>query len=138
METTLSLVKPDGVRKNYVGEVIRRFEQKGLKVVGLRMLQLSKHEAEGFYVVHKNRPFFNDLTAFMSSGSIVAMALRGESAIKKVREIMGATDPKAAEKGSIRGDLGGGIEENVVHGSDSKESAQFELPYFFSALELNG
>jgi nucleoside-diphosphate kinase len=138
METTLSLVKPDGVRKNYVGEVIRRFEQKGIKVVGLRMLQLSKGEAEGFYAVHKNRPFFNDLTVFMSSGPIVAMALRGENAIKKVREIMGATDPKSAEKGSIRGDLGGGIEENVVHGSDSKESAQFELPYFFSALELNG
>lgn len=138
METTLSLVKPDGTRKNYVGEVIRRFEQKGLKVVGLRMLHLSKNEAEGFYVVHKNRPFYKDLTEFMCSGPIVAMAIRGENAIKKVREIMGATDPKAAEKGSIRGDLGGGIEENVVHGSDSRESAQFELPYFFSALDLNG
>ena len=138
MEITLSLVKPDGVRKNLIGEVIRRFEQKGLQVVGVRMLHLTKKEAEGFYVVHQSRPFFNDLTQFMSSGPIVALALRGENAIKRVREIMGATDPKKAEKGTIRGDLGGGIEENVVHGSDSKESAQFELPYFFNHLELNG
>lgn len=137
MEVTLSLVKPDGVRKNIVGEVIRRFEQKGIKVIGLKMLQLTKREAEGFYVVHKSRPFFNDLTTFMSSGPIVALALQGENVIKKVREIMGATDPRSAEKGSIRGDLGGGIEENVVHGSDSKESAQFEVPYFFNTLELN-
>jgi nucleoside-diphosphate kinase len=137
MEITLSLVKPDGVKKNYIGEIIKRFEHRGLKVVGLRMLHLTQREAEGFYQVHKSRPFFNDLTAFMSSGPIVAMALKGENAIKKVREIMGATDPKAADKGTIRGDLGGGIEENVVHGSDSKESAQFELPYFFNILELN-
>jgi len=137
MEITLSLVKPDGVKKKYIGEIIRRFEQRGLKVVGLRMLHLTQREAEGFYQVHKSRPFFNDLTAFMSSGPIVAMALKGENAIKKVREIMGATDPKAADKGTIRGDLGAGIEENVVHGSDSKESAQFELPYFFNILELN-
>ena len=137
MEITLSLVKPDGVKKKYIGEIIRRFEQRGLKVVGLRMLHLTQREAEGFYQVHKSRPFFNDLTAFMSSGPIVAMSLKGENAIKKVREIMGATDPKAADKGTIRGDLGAGIEENVVHGSDSKESAQFELPYFFNILELN-
>ncbi|MBI1823526.1 MAG: nucleoside-diphosphate kinase [Nitrospirae bacterium] len=138
MEITLSLVKPDGVKKNNVGEVIRRFEQKGLRVVGLKMLQLTKREAEGFYLVHKSRPFFNDLTTFMSSGPIVAMALKGENAISKVREIMGATNPKDAAKGSIRGDLGGGIEENVVHGSDSKDSALYELPYFFNTLELNG
>jgi nucleoside-diphosphate kinase len=138
MEITLSLVKPDGVKKNHVGEVIRRFEQKGLRVVGLKMLQLTKRQAEGFYLVHKSRPFYNDLTTFMSSGPIVAMALKGENAILKVREIMGATDQKKAEAGTIRADLGGGIEENVVHGSDSKESALYELPYFFNTLELNG
>jgi nucleoside-diphosphate kinase len=138
MEITLSLVKPDGVKKNHVGEVIRRFEQKGLRVVGLKMLQLTKRQAEGFYLVHKSRPFYNDLTTFMSSGPIVAMALKGENAIVKVREIMGATDPKKAEAGTIRADLGGGIEENVVHGSDSKDSALYELPYFFNTLELNG
>ncbi|MHB8482341.1 MAG: nucleoside-diphosphate kinase [Nitrospiria bacterium] len=138
MEITLSLVKPDGVRKNVIGEVIRKFEQNGLRVVGLKMLQLTMKQAEGFYVVHQSRPFFNDLTSFMSSGPVVAMALKGENAIKKVREIMGATDPKAAEKGTIRREFGGGIEENVVHGSDSKESAQFEVPYFFETLGLNG
>jgi nucleoside-diphosphate kinase len=138
MELTLSLVKPDGVKKNKIGEVIRRFEQNGLTVVGLRMLHLTKKEAENFYVVHRNRPFFDDLTGFMSSGPIVAMALKGDNAIKKVREIMGATDPGKADKGTIRGDLGGGIGENVVHGSDSRESAQFELPYFFNSLEQHG
>ena len=138
MEITLSLVKPDGVRKNVIGEVIRKFEQNGLHVIGLKMFHLTKKEAEGFYVVHQKRPFFNDLTLFMSSGPIVAMVLKGENAIKKVREIMGATDPKAAEKGTIRREFGGGIEENVVHGSDSIESAQFEVPYFFETLGLNG
>ncbi|MBI1820484.1 MAG: nucleoside-diphosphate kinase [Nitrospirae bacterium] len=137
MEITLSLIKPDGVRKKVIGEVLRKFEQNGLQVIGLKMLHLTKKQAEGFYVVHKSRPFFNDLTSFMSSGPIVAMILKGENAIKKVREIMGATDPKAAEKGTIRREFGGGIEENVVHGSDSKESAQFEIPYFFDALGLN-
>ncbi len=138
MEITLSLVKPDGVRKNFIGDVIKRFEQNGLKIVGLKMLHLTKKQAEGFYAVHKERPFFHDLTAFMCSGPIIAMAIKGENAIKKVREIMGATDPGKADKGTIRKDFGNGIEENVVHGSDSKESAQFELPYFFDALSLNG
>ena len=137
MEITLSLIKPDGVRKKVIGEVIRKFEQNGLQVIGLKRLCLTKKQAEGFYVVHQSRPFFNDLTSFMSSGPIVAMVLKGENAIKKVREIMGATDPKAAEKGTIRREFGGGIEENVIHGSDSKESAQFEIPYFFDVLELN-
>ncbi len=135
MERTLSLIKPDGVRKNLIGEVIRFFEQNGLRIVSLKMLWLSKKEAEGFYVVHKDRPFYDSLTTFMSSGSIVALVLEGESAIKKNRELMGATNPAEALKGTIRGNFGGGIEENVVHGSDSKESADFEIPYFFSKLE---
>ena len=135
MERTLSLIKPDGVRKNLIGEVIRFFEQNGLRIVSLKMLWLSKKEAEGFYVVHKDRPFYDSLTTFMSSGSIVALVLEGESAIKKNRELMGATNPAEALKGTIRGNFGVGIEENVVHGSDSKESADFEIPYFFSKLE---
>ena len=136
MEKTLSLVKPDGVKKNLVGEVIKRFEQNGLRVVGGKMLWLSREEAQGFYIVHKERPFFDSLTTFMSSGPIVALVLEGENAIKKTRELMGATNPKDAEKGTIRGDFGGGIETNVVHGSDSKESAEFEIPYFFSRMDL--
>ena len=135
MERTLSLIKPDGVRKNLIGEVIRFFEQNGLRIVSLKMLWLSKKEAEGFYVVHKDRPFYDSLTTFMSSGPIVALVLEGDNAIKKNRELMGATNPAEALKGTIRGNFGGGIEENVVHGSDSKESADFEIPYFFSKLE---
>lgn len=137
VEVTLSLVKPDAVRKNLIGDVLRKFEQNGLKIVGLRMLQLSRKEAEGFYAVHQKRPFFNDLTTFMCSGPIVALALKGENAIKKVREIMGATNPKEAAPGTIRREFGNGIEENVVHGSDSPDSVRFELPYFFSSLNLN-
>lgn len=135
MERTLSLIKPDGVRKNLIGEVIRFFEQNGLRIVSLKMLWLSKKEAEGFYIVHKERPFYDSLTAFMSSGPIVALVLEGDNAIKKNRELMGATNPAEAAKGTIRGNFGGGIEENVVHGSDSKESADFEIPYFFSKME---
>lgn len=137
VEVTLSLVKPDAVRKNLIGDVLRKFEQNGLKIVGLKMLQLSRKEAEGFYAVHQKRPFFNDLTTFMCSGPIVALALKGENAIKKVREIMGATNPKEAGPGTIRREFGNGIEENVVHGSDSPDSVRFELPYFFSSLNLN-
>ena len=136
MEITLSLVKPDGVRRNLIGDVLRRFEQNGLKVVALKMLWLSKHEARGFYVVHKDRPFYDSLTAFMSSGPIVALVLKGENAISRTRELMGATNPADARKGTIRGDLGEGIEANIVHGSDSRESADFEIPYFFSQMEL--
>lgn len=135
MERTLSLIKPDGVKKNIIGEVIRVFEQNGLRIVAMKMLWLSKKEAEGFYVVHKDRPFYDSLTTFMSSGPIVAMVLEGDNAIKRNRELMGATNPAEAAKGTIRGSFGGGIEENVVHGSDSKESADFEVPYFFSRLE---
>lgn len=136
MERTLVLVKPDAVAKGLIGEIIRRFEEKGLKVSGLKMVHLTKEGAEGFYQVHRGRPFFENLTTFMSSGPSVAMVLEGEGAIAKVRRIMGATDPRQAEEGTIRRDLATDIERNAVHGSDSAESAAFEIPYFFSVLEL--
>ncbi len=136
MEQTLVLVKPDGVQKGYIGEVIKRFEREGLRVCGLKMVHLTKEEAEGFYRVHRSRPFFGSLTAFMSSAPTVAMVLEGEGAIERVRAVIGATDPKQAREGTIRGDLAVDIERNVVHGSDSPESAAFEIPYFFSHLEL--
>lgn len=135
-ERTLSIVKPDGVKKNVIGEVISRFEKNGFKIVGLKMLKLSKEEAEGFYVVHKERPFYASLTGFMSEGPIVVMAVEGEGVIDRVRQIMGATNPKDAAPGTIRADFADGIERNIVHGSDSPQSAAFEIPYFFSALEL--
>ncbi|RLA86229.1 MAG: nucleoside-diphosphate kinase [Deltaproteobacteria bacterium] len=136
MERTLVIVKPDGVKKNLIGEVIRRFEGDGLKVVGLKMLRLSKEEAEGFYQVHRDKPFFSSLTDFMSSGPIVVMVLQGEGAIERVREIMGSTDPGKAAPGTIRNLYGDNIQENIVHGSDSPESAAYEIPYFFSAVEI--
>jgi len=136
IEMTLSLVKPDGVRRNIIGEVIRRFEHDGLKVIAAKMLWLSKKDAEGFYVVHKERPFYNSLTTYMSSGPIMAMVLEGENAIRRNREMMGATNPAEALKGTIRGDFGESIESNVVHGSDSQTSADFEIPYFFSSMEI--
>ncbi len=136
MERTLVIVKPDGVKKNLIGEVIRRFEGDGLKVVGLKMLRLSKEEAEGFYQVHRDKPFFSSLTDFMSSGPIVVMVLQGEGAVERVREIMGATDPGKAAPGTIRNLYGDNIQENIVHGSDSPESAAYEIPYFFSAVEI--
>ena len=136
MERTLSLIKPDGVRRNLIGEVIRRFEQNGLRVVAMKMVWLSKKEAEGFYIVHKDRPFYDSLTTFMSSGPIVALVLKGESAINRTRELMGATNPAVATKGTIRADLAESIEANLVHGSDSRESADFEIPYYFSQMEL--
>lgn len=136
MERTLSIVKPDGVRKNVVGEVISRFEKAGLKVIALKMAHLSKAEAEGFYAVHCKRPFFGSLTEFMCSGPVVLMALEGLDAIKKVRDMMGATDPAKAAVGTIRKDFADSIEANVVHGSDAPETAAFEIPYFFSALEM--
>jgi nucleoside-diphosphate kinase len=137
MERTLSIVKPDGVKKNLVGEVIKRFEQKGLRITGLKMLKMSKDDAKGFYIVHKERPFYESLTNFMSEGPIVVMAIEGENAILKVREIMGATNPKDATPGTIRADFASDIEHNIVHGSDSKESAVYEIPYFFSSLEIH-
>jgi len=136
MENTLSLIKPDGVKRNLIGEVIKRFEQNGLKVTAMKMLWLSKKEAEGFYIIHKDRPFYDSLTTFMSSGPIVALVLRGENAISKTRELMGATNPAEAVKGTIRRDLAESIEANVVHGSDSKRSTEFEIPYFFNQMEL--
>jgi len=136
MERTLVIVKPDGVKKNLIGEVIKRFEQDGLRVIGLKMLRLSKEQAQGFYQVHKDKPFFDSLTDFMSSGPIVVMVLQGERAIERVREIMGATDPKKAAPGTIRAQYADNIQENIVHGSDSAESAAFEIPYFFSSIEL--
>ncbi len=137
MERTLSIVKPDGVKKNVIGEVIKRFEEKGLRVAGLRMLQLSKMDAEKFYVVHKERPFSGSLTGFMSEGPVVVMVIEGAGAIGKVREIMGATNYKDAAPGTIRADFATDIERNVVHGSDSEKSASYEIPFFFSSLELH-
>lgn len=138
MERTLSIVKPDGVRKNVVGEVLSRFEGKGLKVVALRMISLTKKEAEGFYDVHRERPFFAVLTDFMSSGPVVVMVLEGEDAIKKAREIMGATNPAEAAEGTIRKDFADSIDNNIVHGSDAPETAAVEIAYYFNTLEIHG
>lgn len=137
MERTLSIVKPDGVKKNVIGEVIRRFEQKGLRVAGLRLIQLSKQDARNFYIVHKERPFYDSLTSFMSEGPIAVMVLEGENAIATVRETMGATNYKDAAPGTIRADFATDIERNVVHGSDSVASADYEIPFFFSSLDLH-
>jgi len=136
MERTLSIVKPDGVSKNLIGEVIKRFEANGLKVVGLKMISMNKREAEGFYAVHTGKPFFESLTTFMSSGPSVAMVLQGEGAISKTRELMGATDPKQAKEGTLRQQFATNIERNIVHGSDAPETAAFEIQYFFNAMEI--
>jgi nucleoside-diphosphate kinase len=136
MERTLSIVKPDGVKKNLIGEVIKRFEQNDLRIIALKMLKLCKREAVSFYIVHKDRPFYNSLTEFMSEGPIVVMVIEGNNAIARVREIMGATNPKDAATGTIRSDFASDIEHNIVHGSDSKESASFEIPFFFSSLDI--
>jgi nucleoside-diphosphate kinase len=135
MERTLSIVKPDGVRKKLIGEVIRRFEENGLRVVALKMISMNKKEAEGFYAVHRERPFFESLTAFMSSSPCVVMILEGDQAISRVRTLMGATDPAKAAEGTLRKQYASGIEENIVHGSDAPETAAFETSYFFNALE---
>lgn len=137
MEKTLSIVKPDGVRKNIIGEVLGRFEKKGMKIAALKMIHMTKKQAEGFYYVHKERPFFSDLTDFMSSGPCVVMVLKGENAIKTVRETMGATNPEDADEGTIRKDFADNVEQNIVHGSDSPESAEYEIGYFFNNLEIN-
>jgi len=136
LERTLSIIKPDGVQKNVIGEVIRRFETAGLRVVGARMLQLTQIQAEGFYAVHKERPFFKDLVKYMLSGPVVVQVLEGENAVAKNRELMGATDPKKADKGTIRADLATSIEQNVVHGSDSLDNAKNEIAFFFAASDL--
>ncbi|QWR77665.1 nucleoside-diphosphate kinase [Candidatus Magnetomonas plexicatena] len=138
MQRTLSIVKPDGVKKNLIGELIGRFEKQGFRIVALKMIHMSKREAEGFYIVHKARPFYGELTTFMSEGPVVVMAIEGNGVIDKVRELMGATNPKDAAPGTIRADFADNVERNIVHGSDSAESASFEIPYFFSALEIVG
>jgi nucleoside-diphosphate kinase len=137
LERTLSIVKPDAVKGNLIGEVYRRFEKAGLSIIAARMLHLSQREAEGFYAVHRERPFFKDLVRFMTSGPVIVQVLQGENAIARNRDIMGATDPKKAAPGTIRADFAAGIEQNVVHGSDAPETAAFEIAYFFSATELH-
>ena len=137
LERTLSIVKPDGVSRNLIGEVYRRFEKAGLTIVAARMLRLSEREAEGFYAVHRERPFFKDLVRYMTSGPVVVQVLEGENAIARNREIMGATDPKKAAPGTIRADLALSIEQNVVHGSDAPDTAAKEIAYFFSGTELH-
>jgi nucleoside-diphosphate kinase len=136
VERTLSIIKPDGVAKNVIGEVIRRFETNGIKIAAMKMLQLTKTQAQGFYAVHKERPFFNSLTDFMTSGPIVVMVLEGKDVIAKNRELMGATNFKDAKEGTIRKDYATDIEQNVVHGSDALETAAFEIKYFFNDLEI--
>jgi nucleoside-diphosphate kinase len=136
VERTLSIVKPDGVGRNLIGDVYRRLEQAGLRVVAARMMQLSQADAQGFYAVHRERPFFKDLVRFMTSGPVMVQVLEGESAIAKNREVMGATDPKKAAKGTIRADLATSIDENIVHGSDAPDTAAREIGYFFREIEL--
>ena len=136
LERTLSIVKPDGVARNLIGDVYHRFEKAGLRIVAARMLHLSKSQAESFYGVHRARPFFNDLVAYMTSGPVIAQVLEGENAILKHRDIMGATDPKKAAPGTIRADLATSIEANVVHGSDAADTAAREIAFFFSGTEI--
>ncbi len=136
MERTLSIIKPDAVKKNVVGEIISRFEKNGLRIATMKKIRMTKEEAKGFYIVHKDRPFYDSLTDFMSEGPIVVMVLEGESAIAKNREIMGATNPANAAPGTIRKDFAENVERNAVHGSDAPETAAFEIGYFFSALEI--
>ncbi len=136
IERTLSIIKPDGVEKGVIGKVIARFEEKGLKPVAMRMARLSQAEAEGFYAVHKARPFFNDLVKFMTSGPVVLMVLEGDDAIARNREVMGATDPRKAADGTLRKDFATDIEKNTVHGSDSPETARTEISYFFPEVAI--
>lgn len=135
-EKTLSIIKPDGVAKNLVGEVIKRLEGAELKVVAMKMIKMNKEQAKGFYQVHEGKPFYESVTGFMSSGPCVVMVLEGENAIEKYRKLMGATNYKEAAEGTIRRDFAQDIEKNVVHGSDSKETANFEINYFFNELEI--
>ncbi len=136
VERTLSIIKPDAVAKNAIGAIIARFEAAGLKVVAARMTHLSQAQAEGFYAVHRERPFFKDLVAFMVSGPVLVQALEGDDAIARNRELMGATDPKKAAKGTIRADFADSIDANAVHGSDSAENARIEIAYFFPACDV--
>jgi nucleoside-diphosphate kinase len=137
-ERTLSIIKPDGIERHLIGRVIQRLEDAGLDIVAMKMIRMSKEEAKGFYIVHDGKPFFESLTDFMSSGPAVVMVLEGEGAIARYRKLMGATNYKEAEAGTIRRDFASDIEKNVVHGSDSGETAAFEISYFFSELEMVG
>ena len=136
IERTLSIVKPDAVAKNVIGKIYSRFEDAGLKIVAARMVQLSRAEAEGFYAVHKERPFFKDFVDFMISGPVMVQVLEGEGAIAKNRELMGATDPKKADKGTIRADFADSIDANAVHGSDAPETAAVEIAFFFPSMQI--
>lgn len=136
IERTFSIVKPDGVRKNLIGAVLQRFEQAGLRIIAARMLNLSQAQAEGFYAVHRERPFFKDLVKYMTSGPVLIQVLEGDAAVARNRELMGATDPKKAAPGTIRADFASSIEENVVHGSDSPENAAIEIAFFFAGSDL--
>jgi nucleoside-diphosphate kinase len=136
MERTLSIIKPDGVSRGLIGEVIKRFEENGIKIVALKLLHMTKKQAEGFYAVHRGKPFFESLTNFMSSGPAVVMVLEGERVVMKNRDLMGATNYKEAAPGTIRADFATDIEKNVVHGSDAPETAAFEIGYFFNSFEI--
>jgi len=136
VERTLSIIKPDAVQKNVIGQIYSRFEGSGLKIIAAKMVHLSRNEAEGFYAVHRQRPFFSDLVNFMISGPVMVQVLEGESAIQKNRDLMGATDPKKAAKGSIRADFADSIDANAVHGSDAPETASVEIAYFFPTLNI--
>jgi len=135
---TLTIIKPDGVAQNNIGEIIRTFEENQFKIVAMKMLRLTKQQAEGFYVVHRGKSFFDSLTTFMSSGRIVVMVLEGENVIARLREVMGATNPANAAPGTLRKQFATSIERNVIHGSDAPETAAFEISYFFSQMELLG
>jgi nucleoside-diphosphate kinase len=137
VERMLSIVKPDAVGKNHIGAIYSRFEQAGLRIVAAKMMQLNQQQAEGFYAVHKDRPFFKDLVRFMTSGPIMVQVLEGENAVARHREIMGATDPKKAAPGTIRADFAANVEENAVHGSDAPETAETEIAYFFSNGDIH-
>jgi nucleoside-diphosphate kinase len=137
VERTLSIIKPDAVAKNVIGQIIARFESAGLKVIAARMMHLSTADAEAFYAVHKERPFFKDLVSFMVSGPVVVQVLQGENAILKNRELMGATDPKKADKGTIRADFADSIDANAVHGSDAADTAAAEIAFFFPAMQIH-
>ena len=136
VERTLSIIKPDAVKKNVIGKILARFEEAGLKVVAARMMHLSRTEAEGFYAVHRERPFFKDLVDFMISGPVLVQVLEGDNAVAKNRDLMGATDPKKAAKGTIRADFAASIDANAVHGSDAPETANTEIAYFFPASQV--
>ena len=137
-QITFSIIKPDGVRQGDAGKILAKIEEAGFKIRGLRMIQMTQRHAEGFYAVHKERPFFGSLTEFMSSGPCIVMVLEKDNAIDDLRKLMGATDPKNADEGTIRKEFASSVEANVIHGSDSPESAAIEIPYFFTSLQIQG